>query len=43
MSLDVLEDMHSNFGEARGSRGRAINFNENFYAGMNVCTWMTWK
>ncbi len=32
MILKVSKDVHTKFGEARGSRGRAINLNKNFNA-----------
>ena len=38
MTLKVYKDTHTKFGEARGSRGRVINFNKNFNASVDADT-----
>ncbi len=36
MTLKVSKDTHTKFGEARGPRGRAINFNKNLTQNFNA-------
>ena len=39
MTLKVSKDMHTKFGEAKGSRDRAINLNKNLFTGVDADTW----